>query len=453
MSEETLPEGWAVATLADVATWASGGTPKSGTPRYYGGDTPWAIIGDLNDSTVFETAASITDEGLANSSAKVVPAGTLLVAMYGSIGKLGIAGVDMATNQAIATAGVVAGVSTKYLFWWMYGQRQDLLAAGKGGTQSNISQSVLKPWPIPLAPSNEQRRIVDELERRLSHVDAAERSLSIADHRLGLARRSVLSAVVDGSLIGVSSSSWSHVTAGDVTEVRGGIQKQPKRAPVRNKYPFLRVANVGRGTLTLDDVHEIELFNDELSSYKLRPGDLLVVEGNGSVGQIGRAAMWDGSIPDCVHQNHLIRVRPGELILPEFLALAWNAPSTIAQLAEVASSSSGLHTLSTSKVKAVKLSVPPLEVQRVLVDEADRRLSLLNAASRSVSSSSHRCLQLRHSLLAAAFSGHLVPQDLDDEPANVLLERIRAEREAAVPVKGVRKTTTRKAKTKKEPVA
>ena len=183
------------------------------------------------------------------------------------------------------------------------------------------------------------------------------------------------------------------------------------------------------------------MFNDELATYRLQRGDLLVVEGNGSVDQIGRAAMWDGSIDDCVHQNHLIRVRPGERILAEFLALVWNAPSTIAQLVDVASSTSGLHTLSTGKVKAVKLALPTLDEQQQLVDEANRRLSLLEAVERSVAASQRRCRQLRRSILAAAFRGELVPQDPDDEPAGLLLQQIRDQRAAAAQSKAVKKTT------------
>src|SRR5690606_20794412 len=110
---------------------------------------------------------------------------------------------------------------------------------------------------------------------------------------------------------------------------------------------FLRVANVSRGSLDLKDVHEIELFEGEIERHRLNYGDLLVVEGNGSPDQIGRAAMWRGDIEDCVHQNHLIRVTPRGTLLSEYLELVWNSPSTAVQLRSVAASTSGLYTLST----------------------------------------------------------------------------------------------------------
>lgn len=172
---------------------------------------------------------------------------------------------------------------------------------------------------------------------------------------------------------------WEWVETGNIAEVQGGIQKQPKRRPVANKYPFLRVANVPRGRLDLDDVHEIELFDGEIERYRLLSGDLLVVEGNGSPEQIGRAAQWRGEIENCVHQNHLIRVRPSGAINPSYLAYYWNAPRTTNYLRSVASSTSGLHVLTASKVRGVRIPLAPLDEQARIVAAIDEQLSRLDA--------------------------------------------------------------------------
>jgi hypothetical protein len=124
---------------------------------------------------------------------------------------------------------------------------------------------------------------------------------------------------------------WKRVPLADLADIQGGIQKQPKRAPRNNSFPFLRVANVTAKGLDLSDVHAIELFGDELPRLRLRRGDLLVVEGNGSASQIGRAAVWDGSIADCVHQNHLIRVRAREGLLPRCLGCL-NSSSAVREI-------------------------------------------------------------------------------------------------------------------------
>jgi len=250
---------------------------------------------------------------------------------------------------------------------------------------------------IPLPPLDEQRRIVAVLEDHLSRLDAGQTCLTASKRRLDAMERVALGKCGEGGLRPLA----------EVAAIQGGIQKQQKRAPRGNAFPFLRVANVTARGLELGDVHKIELFDGELDRLRLRAGDLLVVEGNGSASQIGRAATWDGSIDDCVHQNHLIRVRPLDDLLPEYLEAVWNSPRNRAALTDVASSSSGLHTLSVSKLRRILIPVPTLGRQQELVGEvlivreAKRRLRL------SLNACAGRGEALRRSLLAAAFSGQL----------------------------------------------
>jgi restriction endonuclease S subunit len=217
--------------------------------------------------------------------------------------------------------------------------------------------------------------------------------------------------------------SWTWMRLEEIADVHGGIQKQGKRRPVKNKYPFLRVANVLRGRLNLNEVHEVELFAGELDRYKLHPGDLLVVEGNGSADQIGRAAVWDGSIKNCVHQNHLIRVRPFH-VLPKYLEFAWNSPETARYIRQIAGSTSGLYTLSTTKVKAVRIPVPTLDEQQRIVDTLEDDLSRIDAAAGLVASTERRLQALRRSALNAVIN----QRDRKKVQLRLLVERIEAGR-------------------------
>lgn len=261
----------------------------------------------------------------------------------------------------------------------------------------HIGRARLASWPTPLPPMEEQGRIVDLLEDHLSRLDAADAYLGVSHCRVDAMERSALAKCRDGELRPLA----------EVTAIQGGIQKQQKRVPRSNAFPFLRVANVTPRGLHLDDVHQIELFDGELNRLRLVSGDLLVVEGNGSPSQIGRAALWNGSIPDCVHQNHLIRVRPHGELVPEYLEAVWNSPQNRAKLTEVASSSSGLHTLSVSKLKQLSIPVPSLARQRELIDELRQVREARNRLGRALIAASARRNALRRSLLAAAFSGRL----------------------------------------------
>jgi hypothetical protein len=191
------------------------------------------------------------------------------------------------------------------------------------------------------------------------------------------------------------------------------------------------VANVHRDRLDLSEVHQIELFGDELNKLRLQPADLLIVEGNGSKTEIGRCALWDGSIEDCVHQNHIIRVRylAG---LPGYLNAYWNSPPGNTWIMKQAASTSGLYTLSVSKVAALPVPLPPLAEQEQIVAEVEARLSVLAATEAQVAADLTRAARLRQAILKRAFAGKLVAQDPADEPASSLLARIRGE-PAAVP--------------------
>ena len=302
----------------------------------------------------------------------------------------------------------------------------DKMKTGVSDSGLNLTQSRFRRLAIPVAPLAEQERIVAAIEEHFSRLDAVESMLRKVFQRLHTLRATIL---VEGfhSNRGLPSH-WSRTTIGEVAEVRGGIQKQPKRRPNKNPAPFLRVANVLRGELLLDEIHQIELFDGEIERYRLQAGDLLVVEGNGSPQQIGRAASWVDEIADCVHQNHLIRVRPGPSLDPGYLALYWNAPHTASVLRDVASSTSGLYTLSTAKVKSIPIPLAPLPEQRRIAEEVDQQLEKHSRLEQSIRHALDRLRAARRSVLAVAFSGQLVPQDPTDEPASVLLERIAASR-------------------------
>lgn len=224
---------------------------------------------------------------------------------------------------------------------------------------------------------------------------------------------------------------WVWASVDQLSEIQGGIQKQPSRAPKENKFPFLRVANVHRGNLKLDEVHEIELFKGELERLMLQVGDVLIVEGNGSLSEIGRCALWDGSIPKAVHQNHLIRVRPIG-VQGAFIEAWLNSVRGIDRITALAATTSGLYTLNISKISKVPVPVPPHDEQALLLKLLQERIQDYNQQEAAVKFGLKQATAQRKNLLKAAFSGQLVPQDPDDEPASALLARIRAEREERV---------------------
>lgn len=165
-SLEHVPQTWSVAPLGELAETRSGGTPDRSHPDYFGGEIPWLKSGELTDGAIMRTEESITQSGLANSNARVLPRGTLVMALYGATaGRVGLLGLDMATNQAICAILPHGGrVTSDYLFHALMWRRGVLLSERHGGAQPNLSQRTIRLFPLPVPPRRDQDAIVHVLK-------------------------------------------------------------------------------------------------------------------------------------------------------------------------------------------------------------------------------------------------------------------------------------------------
>lgn len=134
-----IPNNWCWTKLCNIATWGSGGTPSRNKKEYYNGDIPWIKTGELNNSYITDSEEKITSLGLKNSSAKLYPINTIIIAMYGAtIGKVGILSIEAATNQACACGILFKNILYKYVFYYLIYQKEAFINKGKGGAQPNL---------------------------------------------------------------------------------------------------------------------------------------------------------------------------------------------------------------------------------------------------------------------------------------------------------------------------
>jgi len=168
---------------------------------------------------------------------------------------------------------------------------------------------------------------------------------------------------------------WEWANIDDIFTVSGGIQKTPKRAPICNHYPYLAVANVQRNRLELDGISHFELMDGELERYILESQDLLIVEGNGSESEIGRCAIWNNEVVNCVHQNHLIRCRPISKELSIWTLTVLNSPFGTDEMKSLSVTTSGLYNLSVGKIRNIQMPIPPLSEQCRMVTKLDELMT------------------------------------------------------------------------------
>lgn len=197
--------------LGNIGDWGAGATPSRQHPEYYGGDILWLKTGDLNDSVIQDTSEKITKAGVANSSVKVNQPGNILIAMYGAtIGKLGIVGKTLVTNQACCGCTLFKGIYNLYLFYYLLSARSRLIELGSGGAQPNISKTKIENFTFPLPPLEEQKRIVAKIEKLMPLVDEYAESYNrlqkIDNEFEDKLKQSVLQYAMEGKLVKQNSS-------------------------------------------------------------------------------------------------------------------------------------------------------------------------------------------------------------------------------------------------------
>jgi restriction endonuclease S subunit len=198
--------------------------------------------------------------------------------------------------------------------------------------------------------------------------------------------------------------SWAWVTLGEIAEVVGGVTKDSKKQsdPSLPKVPYLRVANVQRGYLDLSEISEIRVPQSTVKKLRLEPGDVLLNEG-GDRDKLGRGWVWQGQVPDCIHQNHVFRARLTGTLHPKLLA--WYANGLAREwFDQNASQSVNLASISLSTIKRLPVPVPPVNEQRLIVQTLEDYLSRLETAGEILFKGRVRAQRLRSSILDDAIS-------------------------------------------------
>jgi type I restriction enzyme S subunit len=420
-----IPDSWQKSELGKVAKWGSGGTPKSGTSAFYGGEIPWAVIGDLTESWVIDTAQTITKEGLEKSSAKIIEPGTVMLAMYGaSIGRTGIAAVKMATNQAIAFAVPVEGiVDNQFLLKYLQSQKEIFVRAGQGGAQPNISQTVIKPWPIPLPPIAEQIKIIEILEEQLSHLDVALASVRTARVKAARFRRSLLHAAFSGALTrhdlsdGELPEGWRKSTIAEVADVVGGRtptkfeQRLADTESPNRRVPFYKVGDMNSSMRFLSEsrVYFAESEASEFGIEILKSGTVIFPKAGGAIATNKKRIL---ELPGAIDLNCMGITANG--VLHERLLYWFFESFNLSSIAD----GTVLPQINKKKVSALEIAFPiGKDEQAKLLDEIEAEISKSEAVVQVVDEVGKKCLALRRSLLHAAFSGDLTKEWRED--ANV----------------------------------
>ena len=434
MSKE-LPKGWVSERIANLAMTKSGGTPSTAKQEYWeGGDVPWINSGALKDAIISEPSTYITKLGLENSSAKLFPSRTVVIALTGATtGKVGLLNLSTSTNQSVTGIFPSSTFIPEYLFYYLRLARDFVLEQSIGSAQPHINKQIVDDIEVPLAPINEQKRIVSKLEKLLGKANISHKQLEKIPIILKRFRQSVLAAACSGRLTadwrkgntlndGLPTM-WKQKKLEDLCELitKGASPKWQGVNYSDKGVLFVTSENVGIGKLLLDTKKYVEPKINEIQPRSiLRTGDLLT---NIVGASIGRSAIFDLDYVANINQAvALIRLKNG--IERKYILYVLNSPLLLKHMdnekVDVARAN-----LSLKDVSGFPVSLPPVNEQQEIVRRVEKLFTLTDKIEARYNKAKVQIDKLTQSILAKAFRGELVPQDPNDEPASVLLSKIK----------------------------
>ena len=499
--------------MGDVATVVGGGTPRTtDLTNFEGGDVPWITPADLSGFTekrISRGSRNITRKGLAGSGAVLMPEGTLLFSSRAPIGYVAIAAQPVSTNQGFKSFVPGRGLLPDYLYYYLKFAKRFALDLASGTTFLEISGAKAALIPVPVPPTREQHRIVDEVEKQFTRLDAAVVALERVRANLKRYRASVLKAACEGRLVpteaelarregrsfesgeellkrtlkkrrarweaeqlakmtaaGESSrgfawraryepsgepetaglwpvpAGWTWASVGAVVwKIEAGASFKCLEVPPENgQTGVVKVSAVTWGTYDEREAKtclESSRVDDRLL---IREGDFLFSRAN-TIDLVGACVIARRVRSRVMLSDKILRFDVQGL-RAEWLLFVLRSKWGRREIEALATGNQeSMRNIGQDRIRKIRVPLPPLTEQHRIVAEVERRLSVVDELEATVEKNLARCARLRQSILKMAFEGRLVPQDPNDEPASVLLDRIREERGTEEPRRrGVRRT-------------
>lgn len=392
--------------LEDVAVLVGGGTPSRTKSEYFDGDVPWVTPSDLpakgNVRSLGPVAETITKIGLRDSSATLLPQGTVLFSTRASIGKIAVADRECSTNQGFCNfIPEVDVIDSWYLAYYLAAVTEEIIALAGRTTFREVGRKKLRTFSIPVPPLQQQRQVVQHLDECMDRIE------EIRDLNGQGIRESdgIESAIFHDFLYARSQNSrWPVVNLGDLTKSsRYGTSKRAGRDPVG--IPVLRMGNIVGGYIDYSDLKYADLVEEEKNKYLLHHGDVLINRTN-SLELVGKAATFDRRDGEWIYASYLVRIRVDKSrVLPEYVTATINSRVGRSYVRATARRAIGMVNINAREMAGFPMPLPPLEVQREIV----HRLAEARHAGQQIRArlGATDADLLRNAVLRRAFAGDL----------------------------------------------
>lgn len=412
---------WPNVRIGDVCQTGAGGTPLKSKKQFYDdGDIPWLLSGEVNKRDIVSAKNFITELGLNNSSAKIFPKNTVLVAMYGATaGQAGILRIEAATNQAVCGIYPNKKFVPEYLYYALLHKKDALVATASGNAQPNISQIKVKNTIIPIPSIEEQKRIVAILDEAFAGIDTA-----IANTERNLVNARELFESYLNSVFNQKDRHWIHTTVGKLV-ADGVISKpldgnhgeiHPKKADfVEAGVPFIMAADLFEGEVNQETCH----FITQQQARSLRKG--FAISGDvllSHKGTIGRSAVLKTDLDYVMltPQVTYYRIMENSIIYNRFLYYIFQSPAFLSELRRIAGAGSTRAYIGITRQLELPISYPiSIDWQKEYADRFDDLILETRRLEAIYQQKIAALAELKQSLLQKAFSGELTAEKAENE--------------------------------------
>ena len=461
----TVPDTWGVVPLETVLEdIVGGGTPSRENPSYWNGSIPWLTVKDMRTRRPEDSIDHISEQAVRDSATSIIPANTVIIATRIGLGKVIRVPYDAAINQDLKALITKPKVDKSYLEYWIYSIAGYLKSIGSGTTVKGVRLEHVRSLPFPLAPLDQQKRIVEEIEKQFSRLDEAVANLKRVKANLKRYKAAVLKGAVEGRLVETEAElarreGRSFETGGQLlkriqqarrSQWQGkGKYKEPAvldtvdlpelpegwvwasvdqlAAPEPNSIsdgPFgsnlktehyqesgprvIRLQNIKDGEFADEHAHISPAHFDRLRKHEIHAGDLVIA----SLGDDPpRACIIPSFVGRAIVKADCIRFKPHSALTAAYLNAALNCRPTRQRVKSILHGI-GRPRLSLGEIRAIALPIPPESEQHRIVAEIDRRLSIAAELEMQIEANLQRSDRARQSILISAFSGRLVLRDV-----------------------------------------
>lgn len=388
---------WPMISIGDFCITGSGGTPSRKNPEFYDGDIPWVKSDDLREGLITSVSEHISELAIQKSSAKIVPKGALLLAMYGAtVGRMAELGIDAATNQAVCNITPdPEKADSKYVYYALLNKVPEFLRNAVGGAQPNISQGMIKNTKIALPSLPEQKRIAAILDKAHAIRRKRQQAIELANEFL----RSVFLDMFGDPV--VNPKGWKVVGIDKVcSDIVDCVNRTAKTVDYETPYKMIRTTNVRNYKVDLENVRYVaeDVYTKWTRRLTPQKGDIIFTR----EAPAGEAGIIESDDLAFLGQRTM-HFRPDlSVIDSSFLLHELMGASIKDQIRRLSSGSTVVH-LSVPECKKFQVRTPPLELQKRFGEIRKRILSTLTKYDAAATDQE----QAFNSLSQKAFSGNL----------------------------------------------